>query len=53
MRMVLIISGSCETLVGFLIVVEAEVEGLTWKDYLYFNLIMPRVHSVCHLSRFR
>ena len=29
MRMVSIISGSCEIHVGFLIVVEAKVEGLT------------------------
>ena len=32
------VSGSCDNHMG-LIVVEANVERLTWKDYLYFNLI--------------
>ena len=35
---VLMISGSCESNME-LIVVEADLEGLKWKNYLYFNLI--------------
>ena len=35
---VLMVSGSCDSHVG-LTVVEVDVERLTWKDYLYFNLI--------------